>query len=206
MVTTSPSVRSSSDWRPLAHRAGVMGDTFPVLATERLVLREITLADAASLYGIFSDRDLMRFYDCEPLTSIGEMQDLIQRFASWLEERSGLRWGLALKSDPDTLIGTCGLFAWDTRDHSATLGYELSPDYWGRGLMSEAVRAVVAYGYGGLGLERICAAVVVGNDASARLLERLFFRKEGVTARAQHVNGSLVDVADYALLRTEWMA
>jgi hypothetical protein len=85
-------------------------DCFPELETERLVLRQITIADAECLFAFFSDAEVMRFYDCEPLSSIEESRRLIRRFSDWFGQQSGFRWGIALKAAPQTLVGTCGLF------------------------------------------------------------------------------------------------
>jgi ribosomal-protein-alanine N-acetyltransferase len=180
--------------------------TFPVLETKRLLLRQITLADAENLFSFFSDPQVMRFYDCEAFASIEQAIGIIQRFAEWFERQNGFRWGIALKAEPATLIGTCGLFAWHKPYRIATLGYELTPPYWRRGIMSEAVGAIVAYGFRELNLNKICALVVTDNLASAKLLERLSFRKEGVMRQAQFVNGKYDDLIAYALLREEWTA
>ena len=118
--------------------------TFPVLETKRLLLRQITLADAENLFSFFSDPQVMRFYDCEALASLEEAIGLIQRFADWFERQNGFRWGVALKAEPATLIGTCGLFAWHKAYRIATLGYELTQPYWRRGIMSEAVSELLA--------------------------------------------------------------
>ena len=72
--------------------------------------------------------------------------------------------------------------------------------------MSEAVGAIVAYGFREINLNKICALVVTDNLASAKLLERLSFRKEGVMRQAQFVNGKYDDLIAYALLREEWTA
>lgn len=180
--------------------------TFPIIETQRLVLRQITTADAESLFSFFSDPQVMRFYDCEALVKLEEAIGLIQRFTDWVERQNGFRWGIALKADAATLIGTCGLFAWHKPYRIATLGYELTRQYWKRGLMSEAVGALVAYGFRELDLNKIRALVVTDNLASAKLLERLSFRKEGVMRQAQFVNGKYDDLIAYALLREEWAA
>jgi ribosomal-protein-alanine N-acetyltransferase len=179
---------------------------FPVLETERLLLREITIADAANLFLFFSDPQVMRFYDCEALASLEEAIGLIQRFADWFDRQNGFRWGIALKAEPATLIGTCGLFAWHKPYRIATLGYELTQPYWRRGIMSEAASELPAYGFSVLDLNKIRALVVPDNIASAKLLERLKFQKEGVMRQAQFVNGKYDDLIAFGLLREEWTA
>jgi RimJ/RimL family protein N-acetyltransferase len=179
---------------------------FPTLETERLVLRELTVADAEHVFRFFSDPEVMQFYDCEPLTSIEEAKMLIRRFCQWFANQNGFRWGIALKSEPHLIIGTCGLFSWHRPNRTATLGYELSRPYWRRGIMTEALRALLGYGFGQLELNRIRATVVTANGASANLLEKLSFQKEGLLREAQFVNGKFDDLFSYALLRKDWAA
>ena len=148
----------------------------------------------------------MQYYDCERLSSVDEVRGLIQRYSDWFERQNGFRWGIALKTGSNAIIGTCGLFAWHKQARIATLGYELSRAYWRRGIMSEAVRELLIFGYRHLNLNRIRATVVTDNVASARLLERLSFKKEGVLRQSQFLNGKYDDLAAYALLREEWNA
>jgi len=180
--------------------------SFPILETKRLVLRQITMADAEDLYSFLSDREVMRYYDCEALSSMDEARSLIQRYSDWFEKQNGFRWGITHKTESNAIMGTCGLFAWHNPARIATLGYELSRAYWRRGIMSEAVRELLVYGYRDLNLNRIRATVVPDNVASVRLLERLSFKKEGVLRQAQFLNGKYDDLAAYALLREEWHA
>jgi len=180
--------------------------TFPTVETERLVLRELTVADAEHVFGFFSDPEVMRFYDCEAFMSVDEAQMMIRRFCQWFANQNGFRWGIALKSEPHAIVGTCGLFGWNKPWRTATLGYELSRFYWRRGIMTEAVRALLTHGFREMELNRIRATVVTANVASANLLGRLSFRKEGLMREAQFVNGRFDDVFSYALLRKEWAA
>lgn len=179
--------------------------TFPMLETQRLVLRELTAADAEQVFEVFSDPAVMQFYDCEAFTTVDEAKALIQRFGQWFANESGFRWGVALKSEPRVVIGTCGLFGWNRRARQATLGYELAQRYWRRGLMTEAVRAIVGHAFRDLDMHRIRATVVTANEASARLLEGLSFQREGLLRDAQFVNGKFDSLFSYALLRSEWV-
>ena len=179
---------------------------FPVLETKRLVLRQITMADVENLFSFFSDREVMQHYDCEPLSSMDEVRSLIQRYTDWFEKQNGFRWGITIKTESNAIVGTCGIFAWHKPSRIATLGYELSRQYWRRGIMSEAVRELLVYGYRDLNLNRIRATVVTDNVASARLLEQLSFKREGVLRQSQFLNGKYDDLAAYALLREEWNA
>ena len=88
--------------------------------------------------------------------------------------------------DGETVVGSCGLkhFDWDARQ--GEIGYWIGVPYWGRGYATEAVRLVSAFGRDDLGLRRIVAEVLEGNDASARVLEKAGYRRDGTFTNANH--------------------
>ena len=98
-------------------------------------------------------------------------------------------------------IGSIGLMLnSDTARHRAELGYWLARDYWGRGLTTAAVRAVVAYAFRDMGLKRIEATAFAGNLASHRVLEKAGFTREGLL-KAYHLKGdTLIDAYMFALI------
>ena len=106
----------------------------------------------------------------------------IERYVTGLfDRRDGLRWGIVPLAAPASMIGTVGLFSWrDEPEPAAELGYDLAPAWWGRGLMAEAIGAAVDFGFERMGLARVEAMVLVGNDRSCRTLERTGFMRTGV--------------------------
>jgi [ribosomal protein S5]-alanine N-acetyltransferase len=86
----------------------------------------------------------------------------------------------------------------------AILGYDLAREYWRRGLMSEAVAAVLRLGFEQMGLHRVEATVMAGNTASAALLGRAGFRREGVMRERALKQGEFRDVWMFGLIRTDW--
>jgi [ribosomal protein S5]-alanine N-acetyltransferase len=154
--------------------------SFPTLQTRRLQLRQIVISDAERLFPIFSDMELMEPYDYEPVANLGEMRSVVQQYSEWLREPD-LRWGIAFKSDPDNLIGICEMHSWDKALESATLGYVLSRHHWRQGITREAIQALLDYGFLRLGLTKIRATVLASNVGSAKLLEGLAFRSDGMS-------------------------
>lgn len=154
---------------------------FPNLLTERLVLRELVPDDAPALFAIHSDAQAMRWFGSEPLRELDQARQLIEVFAGWRRlPNPGVRWGLARRGD-GVLLGSCGLFNWNRNWQRCTLGYELARSAWGQGLMNEALRAVLDWGFSqaGMGLNRVEAMIHAENQASLRLAHRLGFRYEG---------------------------
>ena len=116
------------------------------------------------------------------------------------ERREGIRWGL-VAAETGALVGTAGFFRWaDEPEPAAEIGYDLSPEWWGRGLMAEALGAITAYAFGTLGLAYLEAFVLDGNDRSCRTLERAGFRSEGlIPAHGEDEHGVLRDEHRYEL-------
>jgi [ribosomal protein S5]-alanine N-acetyltransferase len=175
----------------------------PLLRTERLVLRQITESDGVGLFGIFSDDEVTKHYAWDTFNDPAQGHDLAARTAEQLRERRAIRWGLVIPDAPD-IIGTCGYTRWNQENHFAMLGYDLARPYWHRGLMSETVEAVVRFGFEQMELHRIEATVLTGNTASATLLQRAGFQREGVLRERFLQHGSFRDEWMCSITRPEW--
>ncbi|TYP69551.1 GNAT family N-acetyltransferase [Paenibacillus methanolicus] len=146
---------------------------FPPLETERLRLALLTLADAEAVMRHFGDERVTAFMDIPPCRSIAEAEEII-RFHL---HDSGCRWGLFDRLNGE-LIGTCGFHCWaEQAPARAEIGFDLSPAYWGQGLMLEALRPVVAIGFERMELAYIEATAEPANERSARLLAKLGFEE-----------------------------
>jgi RimJ/RimL family protein N-acetyltransferase len=147
---------------------------YPEITTERLHLRELTLADAERVFRHFANPEVTRFMDIEPCESIEEAEAII-RFHL---DDSGCRYGVFGKDD-GALLGTCGFHCWAKGPAaSAEIGFDLSPPYWGQGYMAEALEALIAAGMRIMELAFIEATVEPENARSRRLLEKLGFARE----------------------------
>lgn len=117
--------------------------------------------------------------------------------------KSLFQWGVARRED-DWVIGTCTLYHLDGRNRRAEIGFALGREHWGRGLMQEALGALLGYAFDTLNLHRVEADVDPGNAASLRLLERLGFVREGMMRERWLVGGGVQDSVILGLLRREW--
>jgi ribosomal-protein-alanine N-acetyltransferase len=174
-----------------------------VLPAQRVTLRFLTAADAPAIYGIFSDRDVMRFWSRAPMVDPQEANAHVQDVCAGYRIGDALQLGIGRNSD-GALIGTCTLFHFHWGSRRAELGYALARAAWGQGLMHEALNALVTYAFGRLDLNRIEADIDPRNAASARSLERLGFRKEGHLRERWRVDGEVSDSDLYGLLRIDW--
>ncbi len=179
-------------------------DAILTLETERLLLRPLTLADTDFIFAHFSDPLVTRhLLDEPPLTDRAGAEEIIRFYLDPDGMSRYNRWGIHLKTE-NRLIGTCGYHQWSHQNQRAEIGYDLSPAYWGQGMMSEALRRVLAYGYEQMGLNRIQAVVYVENDRSATLHTHLGFVREGLMRDYHALNGQYYDHRLFALLRRDY--
>jgi RimJ/RimL family protein N-acetyltransferase len=177
-----------------------------LLTTHRLVLREFREQDFAAMLAYQSDARYLVYY---PWTERRpeDVHQLLQLFLAYQQAQPRTKFQLAvtLKADQQ-LIGSCGLRL-DTADaHQGDLGYELSPQHWGRGYATEAARAMLEFGFGELKLHRIWSWCIAANLPSARVLERLGMRQEGCLRQNEYFKGRWWDTRLYAILESEWRA
>ncbi|RUL55631.1 GNAT family N-acetyltransferase [Lysinibacillus antri] len=175
---------------------------FPVIETERLVLRELVEEDASIILNCFSNDEVLRFYGQQPLKSIEQVKQIIQNFSNSFESKSGIKWGIESK-ETGTIIGTIGIQDWSHEHKRANISYALFPDAWGKGYGSEVVEKVISFSFEELGLERLGAIVFVENQASNKLLTKIGFQKEGVLKHYMYQNGVPYDTNVFSLLKNK---
>lgn len=179
--------------------------TFPELETDRLRLRAIGLDDAPAWLAAWNHPEVMRYLVdfARPTTDLAEVQDIIRWTQDIFAQQTGLRWAITRKPDP-TLIGSCGFHLYSEANRCAEVGYELHPAHWHQGIMTEAMHAVLAFGFKAMALHRIEANVTVGNTASAQLLRRLGFSHEGTWRHKVFARGAFHDLWQFGLLEDEY--
>lgn len=181
-----------------------MTDTLPaVLRSARLTLRPFTQGDAAPLFRVFSDEQVVRFWSVGAWTDIAQAEQMIAEAFAAYREGSLCRYAIALR-DTDELIGICNLRGFFAQNRRCELGYALGSAHWGRGYAFEALEALLGHAFSALDMNRIEADIDPRNAASARLLEKLGFRQEGYMPERWIVHGEKADTAFYGLLRRYW--
>jgi ribosomal-protein-alanine N-acetyltransferase len=150
-------------------------DKFPVIKTERLLLRQLSDDDKHAILRNFSDEAVTRWFFDEPFNEITQAEELIADFNENFLNEKGLTWAITCQGDND-VIGTCGIEPFQVGGRGE-IGFDLAQSQWGKGLMSEALGAVIAFGFESLRLQGIDADTYCENKRSITLLERLGFTK-----------------------------
>ncbi len=181
-----------------------MARRFPVLRTKRLVLRQVTLKDVGWYYKHFNIWEIADGQEYEgPKDMKVARKELKIYFIDTFVKRTGIRWGISLKGSSD-LIGSAGLYKWTPKTSQMETGYDLDPKYWGRGIMREAMTAIINYTFDSMGVNRIEALVSPRNKHSLRLVQALGFKREGILREHDFYNGRFTDDYLFALLKRDW--
>lgn len=179
----------------------VFGD-LPELSTPRLVLRKLRPEDAADVFDYASDPEVAREVTWEAHRSMEDSRGFIAYSMGRYERKEPCDWGLVLKEN-GKLIGTCGFLWWKPEHAKAEAGYALSRKYWGRGLMSEALAAVIDFAFDRMELNRLELRCNETNTGSERVMQKNGCKFEGLFREAVFEKGRFKSLKYYSLLRSD---
>src|SRR4051812_37526172 len=174
---------------------------FPEMTTERLLLRKLAGTDAKAVLQLRSDENVMRYLDRERAATIADAEAYISKVIQSLNSNEGITWAIALKEEPDLLIGTIGYWRLIREHFRAEIGYMLAPSHWNKGLMKEALLKVIDMGFNWLKLHSIEANINPENEASAGILVSTNFIKEAHFKENFYYNGVFKDTIIYSRLQ-----
>jgi len=173
------------------------------IETDRLLLRSITTKDAADIFAYASDPEVTKYVRFVTHKSIKDTHAFIRRVQASYRKGITPLWGMQSRAS-GRLIGAIGFLQWPNPDQRAELGYVISRDFWGQGLVTEAAKAVCDFAFRKMKVNRIEAGTIAGHAASERVLEKCGFRFEGVLRQREFIKGRFPDVSMYSLLRSDY--
>ncbi|UAB68758.1 GNAT family N-acetyltransferase [Vibrio sp. SCSIO 43132] len=172
------------------------------IETERLILRALSENDAQDLYDIFSDHQVMKYWNCAPWDGLDVATQFIKTSRESMNNNKELTLGIYLK-DSGNLLGKIMLFNLEQESRRAEIGFGISRNFWGKGVVFEAASVLIEYAFSTLELRRIEAEIDPLNVASGNALERLGFVKEGLLRQRWEIGGVVSDSALFGLLAGE---
>ena len=173
---------------------------FPILETERLLLRRVVNTDLNEMFELRSDTDIMKHIPRPILKNLEEAKEHIASIDAKIESSKRINWAITLKSN-DKLIGVAGFHRIDTENYRAEIGYIIHPSHSGQGLISEIVKKIIDYGFNTMNLHSIEAVIAPENIASEKFLEKNGFVQEGFFKENQFFEGRFLDSVVYSLLK-----
>ena len=175
----------------------------PTLTSARLGLRPFRDADADALFALHSNGAVMRYWDGPPWRETQRATRFLATCRRIAEDGTGARVAVVRLTD-GSFVGWCGVTRWNADYRSASLGYCFDDAVWGQGYATESARALLDWAFDTLPMNRVQAEVDTRNAASARVLEKLGFVREGTLREDCIVNDEVSDSWVYGLLRREW--
>ena len=172
---------------------------FPNLTTDRLILKQITIADENDFFRMRSDKQIMKYISRPLAKDVKDVRVLIEIFDDGIKKNERINWGIYLKTD-NRLIGSIGYVHIYPENHRAEIGYLLDIPFHGKGIMKEAIEKVIDFGFTELKLHTIEALVQHMNIASSKLLQKNKFVKEAHFKDYLYYEGKYIDAVVYSLI------
>jgi [ribosomal protein S5]-alanine N-acetyltransferase len=170
---------------------------FPNLTTSRLNMRQITIEDLDEFYILKSDERLLKNYDAKA-KSFEEAERFLQKLNDGIGRNEWIIWGITLKNE-DKLIGSICFWNISKEESKAEIGYELMFDWQGKGIMQEAINAVIEFGFNVMNLLLIDACPNPNHLKSVKLLEKNNFVRGAMFKETDPANGILLERVTYIL-------
>lgn len=174
----------------------------PTLETERLILRKITMDDAADIHTYVSNPEVSKYVFWEVHRSLSATEDYIKFILDLYENGKLSPWGIQYKED-GRIIGTVDFINWQTNHRTAEIGYALSEDYWGKGIATEAAKGLINFGFNYMDLVRIQAKCLVENAGSERVMEKAGMAFEGILRKFIFIKGAHYDVKMFSIINED---
>ena len=172
--------------------------------TRRLLLRPMCLADAGDMFRNWTgDAEVARYVSWEPHASEADSRAYLESVVAGYGQPNYYNWGIVFE---ETLIGSVGVARMSEADLNCEVGYCLGRRWWGRGIATEALRALVDFLFAQVNFHRIAAVHDPDNPASGRVMQKAGMAREGVLRQQRFLKGRFVDTVVYSILRDEWEA
>ncbi len=175
------------------------------LHTPRIVLRKLQLRDSHDVFEYAHDPEVTRYLTWDTHRTEQDSLAFIRFVLDKYDRKQPADWGLELR-ETGKIIGTCGIVTIEESACRGEIGYAMSREYWGRGLMTEVVKKVIAFGFRTLNLNRLEAICDTPNIGSSRVMEKSGMTFEGVLRQHDRIKGTFRDIKMYSILRQEFLA
>jgi ribosomal-protein-alanine N-acetyltransferase len=176
----------------------------PTLDTERLVLRRLDITDVNDVFDYAKHPEVAKYVTWEAHKSIEDAKGFISWILGRYKNDEAGEWGIELK-ETGRIIGAMGFVGLDLQNSCGTIGYALSKEYWGKGIMTEAVTRLLSFGFNDMELNRIEAFHAVENEASGKVMQKSGMQFEGILRQKMFAKGKFWDVKQYSIVKGDWL-
>lgn len=173
------------------------------METGRLILRAFTENDVEDIYEYASDEEVAAFLVWDPHKTRDDTYDFLNMSKEIFHNSDNIDWGIELKEE-GKLIGAISIRKWNDANRCGDIGYVLSKKYWNKGFATEALRAVIRYGFEKLNVNRLEAHCDEINSASYRVMEKAGMKYEGTLRQKVFIKGKFLNIRFYSILKEEF--
>jgi [ribosomal protein S5]-alanine N-acetyltransferase len=177
----------------------IFGD-LPILQTERLILRKITLDDLDDMYSYCSNDEVSKFVTWDTHKRVTDTKDYVEFVLDQYTNKKIAPWGIEYKEN-GKLVGTIDFVTWEPNHKTAEIGYVISQDYWGEGITTEAAKELIKFGFETMDLVRIQARCFEENIGSERVMKKAGMSFEGILRKAMYVKGNHQNLKIYSIIK-----
>lgn len=172
--------------------------SFPTLHTERLLLREIIPSDIQKVFEGLSHPDVIKYFGVS-FHTLEATREQMDWYANMIKNDTGRCWAIC-SADNSVFHGVITLNFWNKKFRSAEMGYWIFPEFWRKGIVTEAGLKAIEYGFGEMNLHRIKAESEDDNAGSIATLKKLGFQYEGTQRECEIKDGRFINLEIYGLL------
>ena len=175
-----------------------------IIETDRLILRPFTMADVEPMFhGWANDPEVCRYMTWPAHESVDVTRALLERWTGCYGAPDYYHWAIVLKENGPEPIGSIAVVGIDKKVDGATMGYCMSRAHWGKGIMPEALKAVIDYFFDEVGFNRVDADHDIENPKSGRVMQKAGMTFEGTARQGGHNNRGIIDLCHWAILRSD---
>lgn len=176
----------------------------PIIETQRLIIRTFKSTDVQDLYEYCSDEEVTRYVTFDTYTSIEDANKRIEfLIKNYHELTQPITWAIEYKQN-GKVIGSIDYVKWSTKNKSGEIGYILNKKYWNKGIMTEALKAVIKFGFENMDLNRIQIRCDERNIGSYKVMEKNDLKYEGTFRQEEYIKGEFINVKYYSILKDEY--
>lgn len=184
-------------------KAYVIFKSLPVLETQRLRLRKLSMRDAGDIFEYASIPEVAAHVMWEYHRNISDSVHFLRFVTKQYEDGYPAPWGIIHK-ELGKLIGTIGYHVWSVQHGFAEVGYALSKEFWNKGYTTEAFSEVINFGFEHMALKRVEATCMLPNNSSEKVMQKCGLKFEGILRQRLFAKGEFHDLKMYSMLRSEW--
>lgn len=171
----------------------------PKIETERLIIRKLEYSDKTDIFSYACNPEVAKHVLWEAHQSEFETLEFLNLVYEGYNKNTSATWGIQIK-DTNKIIGTVGFVSWDRGNNEAEIGYALSHEYWNKGIISEAVKEIINFGFTKMNLKKIIAECKPENIGSGKVLEKCGFKYDGIIKNKMLIKGKFEDMRMYSIL------